>query len=83
MNQSTHSQNLSLQNLFAFTITLPIIIPCLNNIAVGSFPKLNRQPIRIEHGKPLNFVSQSDLSFTSRELSATGNRVLRHQRALD
>ena len=59
-------------------------------------PKKYRQPIRIEHEKPsnfvsqsesgmenpLNFVSQSEPSITSPESSVNQNRVLRHPRAL-
>ena len=41
-----------------------------------------RQPIKIEHEKPSNFVSQSESSITSPESSANQNRVLRHPRAL-
>ena len=37
-----------------------------------------RQPIRIEHEKPFNFVSQSESSITSPESAANQNRILRH-----
>ena len=41
------------------------------------------QPIRIELEKLLNFVSHSESSITSPELSANQNRVLRHSEALN
>ena len=76
MSYSGHS--LSLQNLLAYTNTLPIIIPYLNTVpnTLGFCPKPKscRQTIRIEHEKHLNFVSQSESRITSpkstRELSA-------------
>ena len=67
-----------MQNTVVYHNTLPIAIPYLNTLTntLGFRPKPKscRQPIRIENGKPLNFVSQSESSITlpknTRELSA-------------
>ena len=68
----------TLRKDIAYIKTLPITIPYLktlpNALVFRPKPKSSRQPIRIEHKKPLNFVNQSESSVTTpkntRELSA-------------
>ena len=47
----------------AYTNRLPIIVPYLNTLpnTLGFCPKPKscREPIKIEHEKPLNFVSET------------------------
>ena len=62
-----------MQDLKAYTNTMPIIIPYCTNLpntlGLCPKPKICRRSIRIEHGKPSTFVIQSQLTNTSPESS--------------